>query len=129
MLKEIVNYPSVQSCATPLVFGIYISSFIYKRVNTVCVSAQHRQHQRSPKKKKKHIIGFIYNTTKYALYSIIHMVLYILANSILDIHCTLQVGIPDQQTQTLRMTICSYKVKEYTKTLEHILRLRCTVPR
>lgn len=48
--SKFMIYPSVQSSATPLVFGIYISSFINKGVNTVGVSTQHRQHQRSPKK-------------------------------------------------------------------------------
>lgn len=46
-------------------------------------------------------------------------VMYLLANPILDVHCTLQVGISDEQTETFRVTICGCKAKEQAQFMRH----------
>lgn len=66
------------------------------------------------------VLKIIYmNMTPQSIISIIfykeklgNSLMYLLANPILNVHCTLQVSISDEQTETFRMTICGCKAKK-----------------
>lgn len=42
------TYPSVQSCAAPLVLSIWQGTLLQQEVDTVGVTSLNREHQRSP---------------------------------------------------------------------------------